>query len=70
MNPDPDHRPKIGHPDLLYWVLGHRKKLCVHYLCKLLAYDHQICTIGAYHMGAQTDTFTLFDLFKFTGLQI
>jgi len=31
----------------------------VHYLCKLLTYGHQICTVGAPDMCAPTDRFTL-----------
>jgi len=43
---NPDLKPKPGWPDLLYRVLGrHRKNLDVHYLCKLLTYGHEICTI-------------------------
>jgi len=39
---------KLGHPDLLYWVLGYRRKcLYLHYLCEQLACDHQICIVGA-----------------------
>jgi len=46
---------KLGHPDLLYSVLGHRRKcLYLHYLCKQLTCGHQICTMGASGRDATT----------------
>jgi len=39
---------KLGHPDLIYWVLGHRRKcLYLHNLCKQLTCGHHICNVGA-----------------------
>ena len=55
---------KLGHLDLLYWVLWHcRKCLYLHYLCKQLTCSYQICTVGAFCRGATT----AWDLTYFSG---
>jgi len=57
---------KLGHPDLLYWVLGHRTKcLYLHSLCKQLSCGHQICIVGASDRAATT----AWDLTYFSGSQ-
>jgi len=46
---------KLGHPDLLYWVLWHRIKcLYVHYICRQLTCGRQICIVGAFDRGGTT----------------
>jgi len=65
---------KRGHPDLLYWVLGYRRKyLYVYYLCKLLTYSHQIFIVGATDVCINWQIHLWFDLLlkvKVTGVKM